>query len=727
MNKKTLILMIALALILVGGIATAVALLYSDSGKKPASADAGQFIQNHELIEAIPSDAAIVFCVKDFERACELIGDTVAVFSELTSGKFDKIAAESFGNLKKAPAIISIHYSKDMPPLLVVKAGLELTDSTSTDCPRLLATADSSGLFSKVSGDLILISSSETIINSSIRHMSEGHSVLESKGFAELASMVPGSDIIFASNAYTDNILETYFSRKYRKTGTFFKELAGWTAFTITKHSGSGVSMDGTLLYGSDPNYYMNVLRHAGTSSVGVADAVPAATDFIIDIPIGNIDSYLKSYRNYLDAKARLDKYESTLSRQKKEKGKSAEDWAKSLDIKEVAVVNWHLGDNLRQMILIKPGNKQSAEGVFDFSPYSGYARTIFGETFTGEDESSATLVKGWIAAGAADCVAEFGNMLGETLKERLSTNGLGDRIPQKGCGLWVYHSMTEDPNIIDATFSPMMAKGFRDVIKGVTFVPVTLYATSKGDKMGLNLNLARTNITKSKAPASADRDTAVVVPTGPFKVMNSSTGKENTFYQNSHLSLCLQDENGKDVWGIPFKYPVCGYVTAIDYYNNGKLQYLFAADSKLYLIDRLGRFVGGFPVELGKKIAVGPVVHDFTGAKGYTAMVLHKDNTVGMYDLHGKVPASWKGITANETIKSIPELLEGKGKKYWIVRTSIQTLVYPFDGGDPLVKGDGDKMIRPDSKIVLNDKGTVTATCYDGKERAFKLDNEKR
>ena len=34
--------------------------------------------------------------------------------------------------------------------------------------------------------------------------------------------------------------------------------------------------------------------------------------------------------------------------------------------------------------------------------------------------------------------------------------------------------------------------------------------------------------------------------------------------------------------------------------------------------------------------------------------------------------------------------------------------------------------MIRPDSKIVLNDKGTITATCYDGKERAFKLDNVK-
>ena len=727
MTKKTLYLLIALAVLLMAGIAVALTALYSDSGKKQPKVNPEQFVEHHQLIEAVPSDAAIVFCMKDFGRACELLCDTVAVFRELTSGKFDFLAGKSFDNLRKSPAIISLHYSKDMPPLLVVKA--EAADSTGGGLSALKAAADTSGLFTKVDDGLLLISSSETIINSSVRHMSEGHSILEAKGFTDIASTAPGSDILFASNSYTDNILETYFARKYRRTGGFFKEIAGWTAFSITKHSEDGVVMSGDLLYGSDPSYYMNVLRHAGTGSVGVAEAVPAHTDFIIDLPIGNIASYLKAYRNYMDAKAKLDKYEALLARQKKESGKSAEDWAKSLDIKEVAVANIHFGDKLRQLLLIKPGSRKGNEGVFDFSPCSGFVSTLFGNTFTGEDESAATYVKGWIVAGAGDCVEQYSKMIGESLKERLSDNGMGDKLPQKGCGLWIYHSLTEDPNIIDASFSPMMAKGLRRVIKGVNFVPVTLSAHSKGDKMGLELALTRTNITKSKAPTSvsADRDTSVVVPAGPFKIRNSATGKDNTFYQNSHLSLCLQDENGKDVWGIPFKHPVLGYVKEIDFYDNGKLQYLFAADSKLYLIDRLGRFVGGFPIDLGKKIAVGPEVYQFSGDKGYSAMVLHKDNTVGLYDLQGKTLASWKGISAKETIKSLPELLEGNNNKYWVVRTSNQTIVYPFNGGDPVVKGEGNKMIRPDSKITFNEKGTITARCYDGKDRSFKLGNEKR
>jgi hypothetical protein len=217
------------------------------------------------------------------------------------------------------------------------------------------------------------------------------------------------------------------------------------------------------------------------------------------------------------------------------------------------------------------------------------------------------------------------------------------------------------------------------------------------------------------------ERDTTVVIPTGPFPVLNSATGKTNSFYQNANMYLCLNDENGKGVWGVPFKTPLCGYVESIDYYANGKTQFLFASESGLYLLDRLGRFVGGFPVDLGKPVLLGPKVYDFTGAHGYTVMVLHKDNSLEMYNLHGQKPASWKGIQAPETVKALPELLELKDKKYWVVRTSIRTLVYGFDGGDPLTKDAGGKMIRPDSQITPAARG-ITVDCYDGKTRDIKL-----
>jgi hypothetical protein len=213
-----------------------------------------------------------------------------------------------------------------------------------------------------------------------------------------------------------------------------------------------------------------------------------------------------------------------------------------------------------------------------------------------------------------------------------------------------------------------------------------------------------------------------VTVPSGPFKVINCGSGNVNLFYQQKNGAICLQEESGKGLWGVPFKKRLCGMAHNIDYYANGNLQILFAAGSELYLIDRFGRFVNGFPVDLGKEILLGPAVYDFNGVNSYNVLVLHKDNTIEMYNLHGKKPDSWKGITCEETIKSLPERIVVGDKGFWVVRTSIQTLIYPFYGGKPLNSFEGDEMILPAAAVKVKNSTALEAECYDGKVRAVKI-----
>ena len=92
------------------------------------------------------------------------------------------------------------------------------------------------------------------------------------------------------------------------------------------------------------------------------------------------------------------------------------------------------------------------------------------------------------------------------------------------------------------------------------------------------------------------------------------------------------------------------------------------------------------------------------------------------MYNLKGIKPESWKGIKVEETIKSLPEKIAVGGKSYWVVRTSVQTLIFPLMGGDALTVFEGDKMIRPDSEIRVIDAVTVGFDCYDGKQRSLKF-----
>ena len=92
------------------------------------------------------------------------------------------------------------------------------------------------------------------------------------------------------------------------------------------------------------------------------------------------------------------------------------------------------------------------------------------------------------------------------------------------------------------------------------------------------------------------------------------------------------------------------------------------------------------------------------------------------MYNLQGKKPAQWKTITSAETIKGLPEAVKVAGKTYWVVRTSIQTLIFGFYGGEPLTDFEGDRMIRSDSRITPGEGASVKAVCYDGKTHVIKL-----
>lgn len=189
-----------------------------------------------------------------------------------------------------------------------------------------------------------------------------------------------------------------------------------------------------------------------------------------------------------------------------------------------------------------------------------------------------------------------------------------------------------------------------------------------------------------------------IKIPKGPFSVKNSATGKTCYIGQSSDNSIYME-QDGKTLWTIPFKDKLCGKVEEIDYYENGKLQYLFIAGGKLYLLDRLGKNVKTFPKTLSGEPLLGPEVYDFNGNRKYNVMVLNKDNTIHMFNMKGQHPSSWKGITSEEQILGLPVLKKISGKSYWIVNTVQSTLVYPFYGGKEVKKLSGD--VDP-SSIVL-------------------------
>ncbi len=703
MGKKfTIAAVTAVALLLVG-IAFAVSRLYSpQKGERNTKVSADWYV-----LKAVPSDAVAIFVFDGSSKASKVLADSTGLLGAAIAPESPALM-DLVRSLDRKHVAISLHNSGSLVPLVV--AQLPEPDSL------LEVQAAKAGLKCRNKDGFFIASRSETFVNASARNLEEGTSVMGSSGLQSLLPAVSGAAVVLVNHAHAPKITDVYASTKMRRKGGFLKDLASWSAWTLLPPEKESIEIKGVAAKADDPSSWFAAFDGMGATEALFAEALPYFTASAYSFPIENLDAVIAGRRSFEDANGRLVAFGKAL-KAKPTKDLTAEQWIRSLQPKELVKATFRTEDGVQHDVLMLRSAKDLKLGREVKNGYSGSLAAIFGEQFSVVDTVCSSVGSKWTVFGDLPSVQAFADkeFLDYTLKDRMSDASIS--MPS---GVVAYGSISDEPAVVSDILGARLGDPLSAFAKVAGYAPALASVDLSGEYPSISLKVEKRALKGTKVQV-LERDTTVVVPTGYFPVKNFATGKTNHLYQNSHLSICLNDENGKGVWGIPFKESICGRVQSIDFFANGKIQFLFAAGSKLYLLDRLGHWVNGFPVELGKTVLLGPDAYDFTGAGGYTVMVLHKDNTLERYNLHGQKPEGWKGIKPAETIKNLPELLEVKDKRFWAVRTSVRTLIYPFEGGDPIVSDEGGKMIKPDSRLTVYAKG-ITAECYDGKERDFKL-----
>ncbi|MBR1576731.1 MAG: hypothetical protein IJ654_09840 [Bacteroidales bacterium] len=689
MSKKSLIICICIALVLLAGICFGVMRLYSD---QPAAGEP-ETVSHAAVLKAVPSDAAVVFCFQNARAGLVALDDRTKVFGSLLGNhpSFRKWIASlpDSVSLKAQPAVVSVHFSETLVPLMILETG-HAQDTSGYERALLdhaSACALSSALVHAPGQGMLLVSPSAALVESSCRHLESATSVLDDPYFAELSGRLHAREIVLFNNGYMGKLLSSLCQRPLYAYSPFLKGAAEWTGFELRDLSGKRVSLHGAAVSGRSPGYYANLLEAIPAGEMRFSQVVPASAVAVTALSPANFPVYVKAYEKWLDASQSLQKFRRTCDTLRAHTGEDPVKWLEKTGVREVAKAAWISESGPDRSVVLLRTSK--AISVADGEPVAeaGFLPALFGEVFAAG--GSACQASGeWLVLGSETALAEYGRLLEEkgSLQAALSDVSEARLIPSKGCKALFYFSASDAAVRYAEWFRPLLSESLKASLEGVIREPMILACMDEG----LLLEAVRpTGFAEKKASGrrgTPGRKADVEIPSGPFEVTNSGTGKANLFYQAPNLSLCLKDkESGKGLWGVAFDQPICGAAACIDYYANGKLQFLFAAGSRLYLIDRLGRFVSGFPVELGKEVLLGPAVHDFTGAKGYTVLVLHRDNTIGMYDLHGVQAAEWKGITCEDTILSLPVLAKADGKRVWVVATAGGERVYDFWGGEPL------------------------------------------
>lgn len=187
--------------------------------------------------------------------------------------------------------------------------------------------------------------------------------------------------------------------------------------------------------------------------------------------------------------------------------------------------------------------------------------------------------------------------------------------------------------------------------------------------------------------------------------------------HANSKSELILQDSTFRiyqftTETGVLWTYPLHGKIislTQIDFLRNGKLQYLIVTPGKLYLIDRLGRDVTGFPRPLPFEPVYAEVV-DYDKTRNYRYLMTQK-NEVYILDKQGAALEGWAPKRMPTNVNHRPVHYRIGGKDFFLLITDDHQVHFLNRRGDSQV--DPIKLRHPIAGDFFIETGTGLSTSY--------------
>jgi hypothetical protein len=126
------------------------------------------------------------------------------------------------------------------------------------------------------------------------------------------------------------------------------------------------------------------------------------------------------------------------------------------------------------------------------------------------------------------------------------------------------------------------------------------------------------------------------------WTVINHNTNEKETLRCDAG-GMSLVDATGKTLWNIQDLGPVLGDIVQIDALKNNKLQYAFTTQTGLYIVDRNGNYVAGFPYFPKPQTTSSLLAADYDNTKKYRLIFAMGDDMLVNMGVDGKPTSGWK------------------------------------------------------------------------------------
>jgi hypothetical protein len=219
--------------------------------------------------------------------------------------------------------------------------------------------------------------------------------------------------------------------------------------------------------------------------------------------------------------------------------------------------------------------------------------------------------------------------------------------------------------------------------------------------------------------------DTAVAIK--PALVVNHNTSGKEIFIQDLANRIYLINGRGRILWKQAVEGPILGEVYQVDFYKNGKLQYLFNTSEKIHLIDRNGNYVERYPISLRSGATNPLALFDYDNNREYRLFIATEDRNIYLYDIEGNMISGWKFGKTESMVRGVMQHFRVHGRDY-IVALDENRVYFLDRRGRERIRLKERVVLSPQNPLILDmnireERPRWMATDTSGNVKAIYLD----
>ena len=572
---------------------------------------------------------------------------------------------------------------------------------------------------------ILMVGSREIMVEETINRLESEYTLQSNQKFATINQMAgQGVDAsLFINFSKLPVLLTSWLNDNFQANANFVADVGEWgeVDLQLTK---SRLTTSGIITTSDSATSFLGLIAAQKPVQPEIPGILPAQTSFYFWLGISDLGRYLEDYRTYLDRSGRLFAYTQALAKIGGKVAMEPEELYKRILLNELCLVclpstpsgnvdEWYVvaqnqssstTGHLLGSLSGKGGSLPAASinvddkhsyGVFR-SPVPGIHRALFGDLFSVVSDEYYCLIDQQIVFGSSIKSLEFfikEASRGTTLQNSLLHQDVEKELPEKA-NYRIYTVPSKAKRLLGNYLSNRMA------------TMLTSSPTGKTGALACQLAGGNRNIVATLTVNPSVKEQVAALPVEwvcqlsntptlmPQVVVNHNTGEKEVLVQDKANTLYLIDRFGKTIWKRTVDGQVIGNVTQVDIFNNRKLQLAFSTSSKLYVIDRNGKDVQGFPVIFQSRATNPLMVVDYEGNHSYRFFQACSDRKIYVFDSYGKIVPGWM-FGSTETIVS---------ERIGYARVAGLDYIIVFDQNRPyILNRKGEERVKPERFFAKN------------------------